>query len=295
MTLRPDIGSIGLWTGRLQRMEMPAIRDAAAEIDGLGFGALWIPESPGGRDVLTYAGLVLAATTRIPVATGIAIIWARDPITAGSAARTLGEAFPDRFILGLGVSHRSTAVLRGREYATPIAAMASYLTGMREAPYDGHPSELPPIVLAALGPRMLELSAAETSGAHPFLAPVEHTARAREILGPAPLLAPELGVILTSDAAAARDTARSFMERFLAWPNYRRHLERLGYGEADLAGGGSDGLIDAVFAWGDEAAIRKRVDEHLAAGADHVAVQPIPVGSGDWMDDTRRLAPALLG
>jgi probable F420-dependent oxidoreductase len=173
--------------------------------------------------------------------------------------------------------------------------MASYLTGMREAPYDGHPSELPPIVLAALGPRMLELSAAETSGAHPFLAPVEHTARAREILGPAPLLAPELGVILTSDAAAARDTARSFMERFLAWPNYRRHLERLGYGEADLAGGGSDGLIDAVFAWGDEAAIRKRVDEHLAAGADHVAVQPIPVGSGDWMDDTRRLAPALLG
>ena len=185
-------------------------------------------------------------------------------------------------------------MLRGHEYVTPVATMASYVEGMRNAPYDGHAADLPPIVLAALGPKMLALAASATAGAHPFLAPVEHTAAARETLGAGPLLAPELGVILTSDARAARETARSFMERFLAWPNYRRHLERLGYAEADLAGGGSDRLIDAVFAWGDEAAIRLRVDEHLAAGADHVAVQPIPVGSGDWMDDTRRLAPALL-
>ena len=276
-------------------MEMGAIRAAAAEIDDLGYGALWIPESPGGRDVLTYSGLVLAATPRIPVATGIAIIWARDPVAAGSAARTLSEAFPDRFILGLGVSHHSTAVLRGHQYETPVAAMRSYVAGMREAPYDGHPSDLPPIVLAALGPKMLQLSATDAAGAHPFLAPVEHTERAREILGPDPLLAPELGVILTSDAEAARSTARSFMDRFLAWLNYRRYLERLGYDDADIAGGGSDRLIDAVFAWGDEAAIRRRVDEHLAAGADHVAVQPIPAGDGDWMEDARRLAPALVG
>ena len=287
MSLRPDLGTVGLWAGRLQRLEMPAIRAAAAEIDELGFGALWVPESPAGRDVLTYAGVLLAATPRIPVATGIAIVWVRDPTAAASAARTLAEAFPERFVLGLGVSHRSTAVLRGHEYATPLSAMRHYVDAMRSAPYDGFPTELPPVVLAALGPEMLRLSAAVTAGAHPFLAPVEHTARAREILG--------LGVILTGDADEARTTARTFMERFLVWPNYRRHLERLGYDDAELAGGGSDRLIDTVFAWGDEAAIRRRVDEHLAAGADHVAVQPIPVGDGDWLADTRRMAPALLG
>jgi probable F420-dependent oxidoreductase len=274
---------------------MGALQEAAIEIDELGFGALWVPESPGGRDVLTYAGVPLGTAPRIPVATGIAIIWVRDPTAAASAARTLAEAFPERFVLGLGVSHRSTAVLRGHEYATPLSAMRSYVESMRSAPYDGYPVDLPPVVLAALGPKMLRLSGEVTAGAHPFLAPVEHTAQAREILGPDALLAPELGVILTDDAEAARATARSFMERFLVWPNYRRHLERLGFDDGELADGGSDRLIDTVFAWGDEAAIRRRVDDHLAAGADHVAVQPIPAGDGDWLADTRRLAPALVG
>ena len=293
MTL--ELGRVGVWSGRLQRMPVGALREAAAEIDEAGFGALWIPESPGGRDVLTYAAVTLAATRTIPVATGIAIIWVRDPTAAASAARTLDEAFPGRFVLGIGVSHRSTAVLRGHQYDGPLRAMGAYVEAMRTAPYDGYPNDLPPVLLAALGPKMLALAATATAGAHPFLAPVHHTARAREILGSDPFLGPELGVIPTADPDAARATGRSFMERFLVWPNYRRHLERLGYDDADLAGGGSDRLIDDVFAWGSDDRIRSRIDAHLDAGADHVAVQIIPVGDGDWFDELRRLTPVLLG
>lgn len=275
-------------------MPIDRIREAAGEIDSLGYGALWLPESPSGRDVLTYAAVVLAATPRIPVATGIAIIWVRDPVAAASAARTLDEAFPGRFVLGLGVSHESTAVLRGHEYRSPMAAMRTYLEAIAGSTYDGHDHAVPPVLLAALGPRMLALSVELAAGAHPFLAPVSHTATAREILGGGAFLAPELGVIPTSDPDVARGTARPYIERFLAWPNYRRHLLRSGYAEADLEHGGSDRLVDDLFAWGPDDAIRGRVEEHLQAGADHVAVQVVPPDGEDWMEGTRRLAPILL-
>lgn len=294
MRERPDLGTVGLWTGLLQRMPMARIRELAHEIDALGYHALWLPESPGGRDVLSFSAIVLAATPRIPVATGIAIIWVRDSTAAASGARTIDEAFPGRFVLGLGVSHGDTGVRRGFDYVRPLSAMRRYLQEMAEAPYDGPPHRLPPVVLAALGPRMLELSREGADGAHPFLAPVAHTALAREILGGGPLLCPELGVIATSDPELARETGRSVMERFLAWPNYRRHMRRIGYSEQDLEGGGVDRLIDDVFAWGGEGEIRGRVDEHLEAGADHVAVQVIPVNGRDWFEEVRRLAPALL-
>jgi probable F420-dependent oxidoreductase len=216
------------------------------------------------------------------VGTGIANIYARDAMAMANGARTLAEAYPGRFILGIGASHAPSVASRGSVYERPIARMSAYLDAMEAAAFTAPaPAERVPLVLAALGPRMLDLAAAHADGAHPYFVPVEHTAMARERLGPDPLLIVEQAAVLDVDLARARETARAFAARYLALENYANNLRRLGWSEEDVAGAGSDRLLDAVVVQGDAEAIVARVREHLLAGADHVCVQLRAPDSGD--------------
>ncbi|MER7151378.1 LLM class F420-dependent oxidoreductase [Streptomyces lydicus] len=294
--LASRIGRIGVWHGGLGRIPAATARRVAAEIEQLGYGALWFGEGPGTKEAFSHAGLLLAATERITVATGIANIWGRDAAAANGATHTLAEAYDGRFLLGLGASHAPIVNLRGHTYAKPLAAMRDYLDGMDAAPYEGPVTEPPPArVLAALGPKMLELARDRAAGAHPYLVPTDHTARAREILGDGPLLAPEQAVVLETDPAKARAVARAHTRFYLELPNYVGNLRRFGFDDDDFTGGGSDRLLDALVAWGDVDAVRRRVQEHLDAGADHVALQPLAADGGPGLDQLRALAPALIG
>jgi probable F420-dependent oxidoreductase len=294
-------GRVGVWLGGYG---FPAEEDRAnaREFERLGYAALWFGEAPGGKEAFTRAATLLAATESLVIATGIASIWGRDPLNTSSAIRTLGEAFPGRFVAGLGVSHPPAVETRGYDYRLPLTTTRSYLADMAAVAHASPgPAERPSVVLAALRPRMLELARDAADGAHPYFVPVEHTRRARRILGEGKLLAPELAVVLESDPDEARRLARQHTGSFyLGAPNYIRNLEWLGFSPADLADAGSDALVDAVVAWGDEAAIVARVQEHLAAGADHVCLQPVtsvrPLIDGpdhSALDVLRRLAPAL--
>ncbi|MFI0222787.1 LLM class F420-dependent oxidoreductase [Streptomyces lydicus] len=294
--LASRIGRIGVWHGGLGRIPAATARRAAAEIEQLGYGALWFGEGPGTKEAFSHAALLLAATERITVATGIANIWGRDAAAANGATHTLAEAYDGRFLLGLGASHAPIVNLRGHTYAKPLAAMRDYLDGMDAAPYEGPVAEPPPArVLAALGPKMLELARDRAAGAHPYLVPTDHTARAREILGDGPLLAPEQAVVLETDPAKARAAARAHTRFYLELPNYVGNLRRFGFDDDDFTGGGSDRLVDALVAWGDVDAVRRRVQEHLDAGADHVALQPLAADGSLGLDQLRALAPALTG
>ncbi|MFI0784111.1 LLM class F420-dependent oxidoreductase [Streptomyces lydicus] len=294
--LASRIGRIGVWHSGLGRIPAATARRVAAEIEQLGYGALWFGEGPGTKEAFSHAALLLAATGRITVATGIANIWGRDAAAANGAAHTLAEAYDGRFLLGLGASHAPIVNLRGHTYAKPLAAMRDYLDGMDAAPYEGPVAEPPPArVLAALGPKMLELARDRAAGAHPYLVPTDHTARAREILGDGPLLAPEQAVVLEADPAKARAAARAHTRFYLELPNYVGNLRRFGFDDDDFTGGGSDRLVDALVAWGDVDAVRRRVQEHLDAGADHVALQPLAADGGLGLDQLRALAPALTG
>lgn len=291
----PNIGRVGVSQGHLVTEPARAVRDAARELEDLGFGALWYPESLIAKECFAAGALVLAATERIPVATGIANVWARDAMTMACGARTLAEAFPDRFLLGLGVSHAEQVGPHGFDYSKPVSTMRNYLDRMESLEYIGpEPSRPAPIMLAALRPKMLELARERTIGAHPFFVPVEHTRRAREILGDGKLLATKQTVILETDPDAARGLARSFTPFYLGKSNYSRALGWLGYSEADVADTGSDRLIDDVIAWGDVDAIARRVRSHLDAGADHVCVHVLSAASGFPMSEFRELAPMLL-
>lgn len=292
-TTRPPLGRVGAWSGRLQRRPTAEAVEAVTELEGLGYRTVWIPESPFGKDALTFAAVLLGATAEITVATGIAITWARDAVAMMNAARTIGDAHPRRFLLGIGISHDSTARARHHVYERPVATMTEYLRTMADADFDGHePSWQPPVVIAALGPRMLDVAATHADGAHPFLVPPEHTAIARATLGQDRLLAVEQGVILAGRERAAQ-LARANLERFLGWPNYRNHLLRLGFDASDLADGGSDRLIDALFAIGDEEAVDRRVQAHLDAGADHVCLQIVTDDPDAELASYRRLAASL--
>jgi probable F420-dependent oxidoreductase len=208
----------------------------------------------------------------------------------------LSDAYPARFLLGIGVSHRGSVARRGAVYERPLSAMRGYLDAMDRAPSTApEPEVAPRLVLAALGPRMLELAAARADGAHPYFVPVGHTPIARAALGPEPCLAVEQTAVLSTDPAEARRIGRAFVRHYLALPNYANNLRRLGWADSDIANGGSDAIVDAVCVWGDAAAIKKRVDDHLGRGADHVAIQVIRVDinapvSQEW----KTLAPALL-
>jgi probable F420-dependent oxidoreductase len=287
------LGTVGVWTFEAERMPAAGARDYARALESLGFAVLWIPESLGSKEVFAHAGLLLAATKTLVIATGIANIWARDAVAMANGARALVDAYPDRFLLGLGVSHAPTVKIRGQTYARPLEHMRSYLDAMDAAPYTGPKVEVPR-VLAALGPQMLRLSAERALGAHPYFVPVEHTAIARKELGGGPLLAVEQAAVLTDDPAVARAAARRHMKRYLDLENYVNNLRRLGWTDRDLAEGGSDKLVDAIVAWGGTGAIRARVDEHIERGADHVCLQVLrPDRAGSPASDLERIARAV--
>ncbi|MCW3004732.1 MAG: family F420-dependent class oxidoreductase [Conexibacter sp.] len=292
---KAQLGRVGVWLGALSAQPWAVERVAARRIEELGYTALWISETPGVKEPFAHAGLLLGATERISLATGIANIWARDAAAARDGATTLAEAHPGRFTLGVGVSHQPIVAARGHDYAKPLTAMRRYLDGLDAIPWRGPAPAAPvPLVLAALRPRMLELARDRAAGAHPYFTPAEHTARARATLGPEPLLAPEVAVVLESDPERARSRARSYATRYLELPNYTNNLRDLGYSDEDLAGGGSDRLIDAVVPWGDEATIARRIGEHFDAGADHVCIQPVGTDFAGAVAELERLAPALL-
>ena len=287
---------MGIWTAALDRLPAPAARTRAAELDELGYGAIWLPDTIG-RDPFVAAMLLLGATDRLAVATGIASIYGRDPLAMRGAWETTSEAFPGRFLLGLGVSHAPMVEgLRGQDYGPPLTAMRTYLERVDEALYVGAKADVAPErVLAALGPKMLALAAARASGALTYFVPVEHTHGAREALGSAPLLACEQAVVLATDADAARAIAREHISTYLGLPNYTNNLRRLGYTDDDLAGGGSDRLVDALVAWGDVDTVQTRVRAHHDAGADHVCIQVLTSPQfGDCIEEWRELAPAVL-
>ena len=272
-----NIGKLGVWLSQ----EMISAADAAAQarrIEAWGYGALWQPEAVG-RNVLVHAGLLLANTTSLVVATGIANIYARDPMACAAAQKTLAEASGGRFLLGLGVSHIPLVVgVRRHDYGKPVSTMRDYLAAMAASMYMAPaPAEKPPTVIAALGPKMLALSAEAADGAHPYNVTPEHTERARVILGPGKRLCVEQMVLLETDAAKARAAARRTLAIYLPLPNYANNWFTLGFTPDDVANGGSDRLIDAMVAWGDEAAIRARIQAHWDAGADHVCIQPLSV------------------
>jgi probable F420-dependent oxidoreductase len=290
-----SLGPVGVWTGALDFVPSAQARDLAAELEALGYGAIWLPEVAG-RDPFVHLALLLSATERIVGATGIANIWARDAVTMVEAGKALTEAFPERVLLGLGVSHRHLVHdLRGHPYERPLEHMRRYLEAMDAAPFTAQRPATPMRrVLAALGPGMLRLAASMADGAHPYFMPIEHTSFARDVMGEDALLCPEQAVVIEADPGEARRIARAHMDVYLPLPNYRNGLRRLGYAEEDLAGGGSDRLVDALVAWGTVDQVVARVRDQIDAGATHVAVQAISrERRGVPVEQWRALAPAL--
>jgi len=268
-----QLGTLGVWTW-LDMLGPAEAAEFARKIEGWGYSMLWLPEAVG-RDPFALAAFLGAKTSRLVFATGIANIYARDPMTCNALRLTLGELTGGRFVLGIGVSHAHlVSGVRKHAYGKPVATMRAYLEAMKGKPYLAPaPPEEPPILLAALRTHMLRLARERAQGAHPYFVPPEHTARAREILGTGPWLAPEQMVLRETDSGKARAVARSHMKIYLGLPNYQNNLRWLGYGDDDFANGGSDRLVDAIVCWGDEKAIASRIQQHLDAGADHVCIQ----------------------
>ncbi|MER6457390.1 LLM class F420-dependent oxidoreductase [Streptomyces sp900105245] len=284
-TLKDRIGRYGVWSVGL-RAEDPSrhgeLAESAAELQELGYGAAWL----GGSSAARHAVPLLRATSTLVVGTSIQSIWQYEAGESAAAFAEVEAAHPGRFLLGLGVSHAKFA----DQYRRPYSALVAYLDALDEA---GVPAERR--VLAALGPKTLELSRDRAAGAVPYLVTAEHTAQARGILGEDALLAPELMVVLETDPARARALAREALSTYLALPNYTDNFLRLGFTEEDIAGGGSDRLVDAVFAWGDENRVRDRIDTFRSAGADHLALQVITDSPRDSLPraEWRRLADLL--
>lgn len=284
-----DLSGTGIWSSHLRYGDAGQAAEAVAELEQLGYPAVWIPDVGG--PVLESVENLLAATTKITVATGILNLWMHAPAEVAAAHARLQAAHGRRFLLGIGVSHAPLIDSKSPgTYRKPLAATAAFLDGLDNA---DQPVAAEDRVLAALGPKMLTLAADRSRGAHPYLVTPEHTATAREVLGTGPLLLPEQTVVLSDDAAAARGIARDWVRNYLAMPNYANNLLRSGFTEDDVHDV-SDRLVDAIVVSGDEEAILARVDEHKAAGADHVCVQvldadPAVMPMAQW----RRLAPVL--
>jgi len=281
-----DLSKLGVWFFT-DTMAAPMAADTAKRIEDLGFSALWIPETVG-RNPFVHAAWLLANTSSLVIATGIANIYHREPGVTLAAQNTLAEQSNNRFLLGLGVSHKPLVEgLRGLTYGPPVATMRDYLDKMATSPYTGPPpKDKPPTVIAALGPKMLELASEKCDGAHPYFTSPSHTKMARDAMGPDSLLCVEQKVIFETDPTKARDIARKAAKTYQRLPNYRNNWLRMGLGEDDVDGDGSDTFIDATFAWGEIDAIKNRVQEHYDAGASHVCVQPIHpegrMGDIDW-------------
>lgn len=282
-----DVGRVGVWTSS-QLLNTPAAVEAAAQLDELGYGALWIGSSAG--DLRLVADL-LQATSRIVVATGIVNVWFEPAGPTAAAYARVSRTYPDRLLLGIGAGHKSTVeATTGQRYERPYEKLISYLDELDTA---DPPVPVDRRVLAALGPRVLQLARDRTAGAHPYLVTPEHTHRARDILGPGPLLAVEQKVVLETDPDKARTIARTRLTPYLALPNYTRNWLRLGFTEDDVAGSGSDRLVDALVAWGDIDAIVARVAEHHRAGADHVCIQALTDSPGFPVTTLEELAQAF--
>ena len=294
-------GRIGLWSASFGGVEIPRLRDMAAELDSQGWESLWFGEAIG-REAFAQAQILLEATERMRIGTGIANIWARDAHASASIGRTYEALYPGRFVLGLGVSHAPLVQRRSHDYSKPLAAMRDYVDAINSTrPEAAGEETLPDIVLAALGPKMLELAGTETSGAHPYLTTPEHTARAREILGGdadgGPLLVVEQGAVIApsavTDVEEWRRRAHEHLEMYTGLPNYRNSWKRLGFDESDFVRGGSDRLKEALIPRGIEATIAA-VDAHFEAGASHVLVQVLgPSVLEPPVEDWRLLAEAL--
>ena len=280
-----ELGKLGVWVG-MDRMTAAAGAAFAKRVEAWGYGALWLPESRG-RNALVHSAWLLANTQNLVVATGIANIYARDPMAMANGQRALAEQSDGRFLLGVGVSHRPMVEgLRGHNYGKPVTTMRAYLQAMREAPYQAPPPrETLLTVVAALRPRMMALSGELADGAHPYNSIPAHTAQARQILGPGKILAPEVWVLLETDPAVARGTAREALSHYLQLENYVNAWRQQGFTDADMAGGGTDRFVDAIVGWGDERAIRARIQQHWDAGADHVCIQPISAHGGREVDE----------
>jgi probable F420-dependent oxidoreductase len=281
-----DMGRLGVWWSGAWRDEHDRSVDVAAELERLGYSALW---SSGGFEpgLSSHFATLLASTTHMTVASGIVSIWRAEPDDVARGATDLDARYPGRFLLGLGASHAPLAA----SYSRPYSHVVSYLGALDE---DGPAVATDRRVLAALGPRMLRLARDRSAGAHPYFVPVEHTARARAELGEGPLLAPEVTVVLERDPVKAREVARTFTAGYLTLPNYTNNLRTFGFGDDDLTGAGSDRLVDAVVSWGDVDTIAARVGDHYDAGADHVCVQVVSSRRSFPLSEYRELAPALL-
>jgi probable F420-dependent oxidoreductase len=286
-------GRLGLFSGALAAQPAAVQRDVAAEIEQLGYGTLWYGESVA-REAFAQASIFLSATSTLVIASGIANIWARDPMAMAAGGRALAEAWPDRFILGLGVSHAPAVATRGHDYAKPVSTMRDYLDQMGQAPWRGPEAQLPPLVLAALGPRMVALAAERTAGAYPYFTTADHIRVVRQLLGPEPFLAADLPVVLAGARSEARSIGDVHTNVYLRLDNYRNNLLRLGWKPDQLEPPGSDELFDAVVAWGEVATVRARVAALLGAGADQVVLNLITRDrSVPYLPELRTLASLL--
>jgi probable F420-dependent oxidoreductase len=288
-------GRFGVFAGPLNDKPSEAQREFAVEMERLGYGTLWVGESLG-QEIFGRSAMLLAATDRLVVASGIANIWARDPTAMANGGRTLADAWPNRFILGIGVSHRPTVSARGHDYDRPYSAMQSYLAAMAEATYRGPKADLPPLILAALGPRMAALAADKTAGAYPYFTTVDHVREVRGILGAEPFLAVDLPIVLAEDLAGARAAGNRHLAFYLRSENYRKNLLRLGWTEAQLEPPGSDELFEAIVAWGDLERIRRQTQLRFDAGADQVVFNLIgPDPAVLPLRELNALAPLVRG
>ncbi|GAA1822970.1 TIGR03620 family F420-dependent LLM class oxidoreductase [Planosporangium flavigriseum] len=289
---RERLGPTGVWLALLTRLPAEQQREGVRRIEVLGYGSVWGGEVVGNNDIFVQEASWLCGSSTITVGTGIANIWARHPATAQAATAAIGDAWPHRFVLGLGVSHSAIVERTGQAYERPLERMREYLDWMDQAPVK--PFHPVPRVLAALRPRMLELARDRADGAHTYFVPTAHTARAREILGPDRLLIPEQAVVVDANPVAARMVARRHTEFYLDLPNYVNNLRHLGFSDEDFQDAGSDRLVDAIVAWGDNDAIAARVREHRDAGADHVLLQPLAPDLDGAISQLEELAIRVL-
>ncbi|MFI6265038.1 TIGR03620 family F420-dependent LLM class oxidoreductase [Micromonospora sp. NPDC051006] len=279
-----SLGTVGIWSMELRGAARPKVREAAAELDQLGFPALWIPGLDG-LGALDDVQHLLAAAPRATVALGVLSMWGQDPARLGDRWSALDAAYGPRALLGLGVSNAHSAANAGQDYGRPTASMSRFLDGLDTAP---RPVPADRRLLGALGPKMADLATARTSGWHPFLVTPEYSATQRARVGEAPLIAPHLAVVLDRDPARARAAARAGVGMFIGFPAYRSNLVRLGFGAEDLIPGGSDRLIDALVAWGDLDDVAERIQAHLDAGADHVTLHVLRPDAHDGGDLPRQ-------
>ena len=289
MADKSRVGRLGIWAATCFNPFADVVA-LAQDLERWGYGTLWIPDAFGRDQFVELTGLA-RETSQLMLATGIISIYNRDPIMMTAGRNALDEISGGRLVLGLGVSHREVvAGMKQMEYGKPIGAMRSYLDGMEQATYNSPPAEQPGLlVLAGLQDRMIKLAGERTDGVHPFFVTPEHTARARALLGAEPLLAPEQHVLFMRDRSEARRVSRQHMALHLGLANYRNYLLNMDFTTEDLEDGGSDRLVDAIVAWGDETTIMKRVEAHWANGADHVCIQPL-LPNGQYGFDRKAVA-----